>query len=146
MTASEVQNLGEGMKHWGEVDPFACLISGPAWRTGRLSDGLVRTWARSADWCWRRAALVSTVPLNSRAQGGAGDTKRTLAICRMLLADREDLVVKAMSWAVRELTKRDPESVRNFLSAHRGELAPRVVREVTSKLTTGLRNPRRGTA
>jgi 3-methyladenine DNA glycosylase AlkD len=140
---SEVEKLGEGMGHWGDVDSFSCFIAGPAWRGGRLPDSVLRAWAQSDDWCWRRAALVSTVPLNSRAQGGGGDAKRTLSICRMLVADRHDLVVKALSWALRELGKRDPDSVRLFISAHRDKLPPRVLREVTSKLATGRKNPHR---
>jgi 3-methyladenine DNA glycosylase AlkD len=139
---ADVEGLGRGMSHWGDVDSFACLIAGPAWRAGRIPDRVVRAWARSDDWCWRRAALVSTVPLNSRAQRGTGDPKRTLAICRMLIADRHDLVVKALSWALRELAKRDPGSARLFLSAHRDELAPRVIREINNKLSTGRKNPR----
>lgn len=139
---TEVERLGRGMGHWGDVDSFSCLIAGPAWRAGRIPDRVIRAWAQSDDWCWRRAALVSTVPLNSRAQGGTGDTKRTLAICGMLIADRHDLVVKAFSWALRELAKRDPENVRRFLSAHRDELAARVIREVNNKLATGRKNPR----
>jgi 3-methyladenine DNA glycosylase AlkD len=53
------------------------------------------------------------------------------------------MVVKALSWALRELSKRDPDSVRKFLKEHDGKLAPRVVRDVTSKLETGLKNPRK---
>jgi 3-methyladenine DNA glycosylase AlkD len=141
ITASEVEQLGAGMSGWGDVDSFACFISGPAWRTRCIPDSLIRAWARSADWTWRRAALVSTVPLNSRAQGGSGDARRTLAICRLLLADRDELVVKAMSWALRELAKRDPAAVRTFLATHQDRLAPRVLREVANKLTTGLKSP-----
>jgi len=139
ISQAEVERLGHGMAHWGDVDSFACLISGPAWRSSRIPDRVIRAWAHSDDWCWRRAALVSTVPLNSRAQG---DTKRTLVICGTLIKDRHDLVVKALSWALRALAKRDPVSVRLFLSTYRDELAPRVIREVNNKLTTGRKNPR----
>ena len=86
--------------------------------------------------------MVSTVALNNKARGGDGDTGRTLMICKMLVADRDDMVVKALSWALRELSKRDPKSVRTFLREH-DVLAPRVVREVNSKLKTGLKNPRK---
>ncbi len=140
---AEVERLGRGMDHWGDVDSFACFIAGPAWRAGRILDDVIRAWARSDEWRWRRAALVSTVPLNSRARGGAGDAKRTLAICSMLTTDRHDLVVKALSWALRELAKRDPESVRRFLLAHGDGLAGRVIREVNNKLDAGRKNPRR---
>jgi len=53
------------------------------------------------------------------------------------------MVVKAISWSLRELSRRDPDSVRAFLLEYNGMLAPRVVREVKTKLTTGLKNPRR---
>ncbi len=39
------------------------------------------------------------------------DVKRTLAIYEMLAADDEDLVVKALSWALRELVVHDPGPV-----------------------------------
>jgi 3-methyladenine DNA glycosylase AlkD len=51
--------------------------------------------------------------------------------------------VKAMSWALRELSRRDPDAVRSFLLEYKGALASRVVREVNTKLTTGLKNPRK---
>jgi len=52
------------------------------------------------------------------------------------------MVIKALSWALRELSKRDADSVNNFLQKHEEALAPRVVREVKNKLQTGLKNPR----
>lgn len=138
----QLERLGRGMNEWGEVDCFACYLSGPAWRERQVSDKLIHGWARSKDRWWRRAALVSTVPLNSKAQGGSGDARRTLEVCRMLLGDRDDMVVKAMSWALRELSKRDARSAELFLDEHRDVIASRVVREVRNKLTTGLKNPK----
>jgi len=46
---------------------------------------------------WRRAALVSTVPLKVDSSGG--DVARTLEVCRLLVTDRDDYGIKAMSWA-----------------------------------------------
>jgi len=60
---------------------------------------------------------VSTVAFNVRSQGGKGDVPRTLAICEMLAADNEDMVVKALSWALRELVPFDSKAVGN-LSRH----------------------------
>ena len=138
----QLERLGRGLGEWGEVDCFACYLAGPSWREHQISDEVIHQWAQSKDRWWRRAALVSTVPLNSKAQGGSGDTERTLRICRLLLLDRDDMVVKAMSWALRELSKRDPRSVRRFLDANRDVIAARVAREVRNKITTGLKNPR----
>ena len=71
----------------------------------------VMRWAASADRWRRRLVLVATVPLNSRARGGQGDTARTLRVGAALVDDRDDMVVKALSWALRELSKREPKSV-----------------------------------
>jgi 3-methyladenine DNA glycosylase AlkD len=84
--------------------------------------------------------LVSTVPLNLAAAGGTGDAPRTLDICGRLVDDRDDMVVKALSWALRELVPRDPEAVRGFLADHDGRLAARVRREVATKLDTGRKS------
>jgi 3-methyladenine DNA glycosylase AlkD len=139
----EVERLGEAMADWGSVDAFGCVVSGPAWRLGRLPDAAVQCWAASPDRWWRRAALVSTVPLNLRSRGGTGDTGRTLDICRRLAADGDDMVVKALSWALRELVVWDPQAVRRFLDTHHDVLAARVRREVGSKLETGRKHPAR---
>ncbi|MFC1707543.1 DNA alkylation repair protein, partial [Planctomycetota bacterium] len=120
-----------------------CYLSGLAWREGHISNKVVHGWARSKDRWWRRAALVSTVPLNMRSRGGSGDTKRTLAVCRFLIDDRDDMVVKAMSWALRALIGHDRTAVVQFLQQHESRLAARVLREVRNKLTTGRKNPRR---
>jgi 3-methyladenine DNA glycosylase AlkD len=144
LDAQRLERLGRGIDSWGAVDTFACYLAGPAWRGDQVADKLIDRWARSKDRWWRRAALVSTVPLNNKARGGTGDGLRTLAVCELLVSDRDDLVVKAMSWALRELAKRDAKAVREFLATHQTVLAPRVVREVQNKLRTGLKNPRRG--
>jgi 3-methyladenine DNA glycosylase AlkD len=146
MREKHLERFGRGLDEWGEVDCFACYLAGPAWRDHQISDKVIHRWARSKDRWWRRVALVSTVPLNSKAQGGQGDTERTLEVCRLLVSDRDDMVVKAMSWALRELTKRDPNSVRKFLDGHSDVVATRVIREVSNKLSTGLKNPKRGGA
>jgi 3-methyladenine DNA glycosylase AlkD len=131
-----------GLAEWPTVDLFGCTLGGQAWRTGLLTDADISKWTRSPDRWQRRLALVCTVPLNIQSRGGAGDTARTLRVCTVLMDDRDDMVVKALSWALRELSKRDKSAVTEFLDRHRLRVAPRVWREVTSKLTTGLKNSR----
>ena len=142
--AAELESFGQGMDSWGAVDSFGRALSGPVWRQRQVPDALIHRWAHSQDRWWRRAALVSTVPLNVRARGGTGDLPRTLAVCRLLVDDRDDMVVKAMSWALRELVAYDPGAVWAFLAEYDDRLAALVKREVRNKLTTGLKNPKRG--
>ena len=136
-----LEQMGDQVGSWGDVDIFASL-AGPAWRSGQISDWRVHRWTRSPNRWWRRAALVSSVFLNRRSLGGEGDTRRTLAITELLARDRDDMVVKGLSWALRELIPVDRRAVERFLKTHDDVLAARVKREVRNKLTTGLKNPR----
>jgi 3-methyladenine DNA glycosylase AlkD len=142
---AELDDLGQGMDSWVSVDTFARILAGPAWLQGQVPDALIHEWAHSEDRWWRRAALVSTVALNVRSQGGTGDIPRTLEVCRMLVDDHDDMVIKALSWALRQLVPHNPDAVRAFLGDYEGRVAARVKREVRNKLRTGLKNPgRRG--
>lgn len=138
---AKLEALGRGINSWHTVDSFARVLSGPAWRDGLISADVIQRWARSDDRWWRRAALVSTVALNVRSHGGYGDKTRTLNICRLLVADHDDMVVKALSWALRELVPHDAAAVSAFLEENDAVLAARVKREVRNKLQTGLKNP-----
>lgn len=140
---AKLEALGKGMDTWDKVDAFAPYLSGVVWRNGQISDEVIHRWARSEDRWWRRAALVSTIPLNTRARGGKGDVPRTLAVCELLVGDNDDMVVKAMSWALRECIPYDPAAVEQFLATHGEVLAARIKREVRNKLKTGLKNPQR---
>ena len=135
--------LGQGIDSWSALDTFGGQLAGPAWQQGQISNAVVHGWAESDDRWWRRAALVATTGLNVKARGGTGDKDRTLAVCRMLAGDHDDMVAKAMSWALRELVPWDPDSVESFLREHDDVLAARVKREVRNKLDTGLKNPRK---
>ena len=140
---AELHDFSGGLSSWGAVDCFAGILAGPAWQHRQIPDDLIHQWAHSEDSWWRRTALVCTVVLNRRSAGGTGDVSRTLEVCRILVDDKNDMVVKAMSWALRELIPHDADAVRDFLKKHENVLAARVKREVNNKLTTGLKNPKR---
>jgi len=143
ITLADLEAFGQGMDSWGDVDAFAVLLAGPAWMAGRIPDDVVHGWARSEDRWWRRAALVCTVVFNTPSHGGHGDVPRTLAVCRLLAGDPDDMVVKGLSWALRKLVAHDAGAVRRFLAEHDAVLGARVKREVNHKLATGLKSPRR---
>jgi len=136
------EEMARGLSDWPSVDLYGMTVLGPAWRMGLVTDATIRAWTQSPDRWRRRLALVATVALNLRSRGGTGDAARTLRVCRALLDDRDDMVVKAVSWSLRELAKRDPATVTSFVEKHRARLAARVRREVANKLTTGLKSPR----
>lgn len=140
LTEHDLLSLGKGIDSWSSVDCFGLYLSGPMLAQGQVSYKTIAGWARSPDFWWRRAALVSTVALSRRSH--RDDIVSVKRICALLVDDREDMVVKALSWALRELGKKSPDEARAFLAEHKQALAARVLREVNNKLSTGLKTPR----
>ncbi|MDJ0754342.1 MAG: DNA alkylation repair protein [Ardenticatenaceae bacterium] len=137
LTLEDLLELGHGIDNWVSVDYFAGLLAGPAWREGQIPDEIVEKWATSKDKWWRRAAVVCTVALNQKARGGNGDPQRTLKICTLVAKDQDEMVAKGLSWALRELAKREAAPVVEFVNQYESVLPKRVIREVRRKLDTG---------
>lgn len=140
LVPKRIEALGQGIDNWACVDSFCCTLVGRAWREGKVSDATIMRWSRSRDLWWCRAAVVATVPLNIKSHGGMGDTARTIMVCKALLNDKEIMVQKAISWALRSLVPWDREAVQVFLTEHSGSVSALVRREVMNKLRTGKKN------
>lgn len=139
---NRIDRLAKGLTDWGSIDLFGCSLAGPAWRDGLLSDRQVENWMNSPDRWRRRLALVCTVALSRSARAKPANAAKVLYVCRRLVADRDDMVVKALSWALRELSKFSRDEAQTFLEENEPDLAARVVRELNNKLRTGLKTPK----
>lgn len=140
ITGEDIECLGKNIDNWATVDTLAVMVSGWAWRENQISDEVLLGWLHSENRWWRRLALVSTIPLNLKSRGGKGDPRRTLMLCEKVVSDRDELIVKALSWALRELSKSNRETVIEFMQKHEKELPNLVKKEVSSKLITGKKN------
>jgi 3-methyladenine DNA glycosylase AlkD len=140
LNMQQVIDLGNILDNWASTDSYSIMIAGWHWREGTLPTSQIMKWLKSDNRWMRRVAVVCTVPLNLRARGGTSDTKRTLMVCEQVLDDRDDMVIKALSWALRELSKSDKPAVEDFMKNHWARLQGRVRREVTNKLETGKKN------
>ncbi len=128
-----------GLDNWVLTDGLATGILGPwllgdAARLSHLSDLIA-----DADVWSRRLALAAAVPLN-RGQAGATFPDLTLALIDRVKQERHPMITKAVSWALREMTKNHPDQVAAYLTDNRDSLAAHVVREVGNKLRTGLKS------
>jgi 3-methyladenine DNA glycosylase AlkD len=140
ITEKDVDALGQNLDNWVSVDYYAGLIVGYAWREGIVSIRKIKGYLKSPDHWIRRIAVVATVALNQKARGGKGDSKQTLAICSLVVDDHQEMITKALSWALRELAKVDKDPVADFMAVHRDRIHKRVVREVMHKLEFGTKN------
>jgi len=143
VTGQLLEELGEGNDNWASVDGLACELAGPAWLAGHIPGRHIMKWARSGNLWWRRTAIVCTTALNKKSRGGPGDPKRTFMVCDLFVSDSHPMISKAVSWALRELCKRCPEEVSVYLNRHEPTLPRHVLREVLSKMTKGVKHPRR---
>ncbi|HET7372685.1 MAG TPA: DNA alkylation repair protein [Gemmatimonadaceae bacterium] len=80
-------------------------------------------------------AKLAEIPIRNTAS--VRELRRTFS--RDLRGD--PMVVKALSWALRELAKRDAASFREFLTTLRTVVSALVRREVRTKLLTGRKAP-----
>ncbi len=107
------------VNNWDLVDTSAPAIVG-----GYLRDKprkpLVRL-AKSASLWERRIAIVATQHFIR-----LDDFDDTLAISRLLLSDKEDLIHKATGWMLREVGDRDEAALEAFLTEH-GPVMPRTM-------------------
>jgi 3-methyladenine DNA glycosylase AlkD len=139
LTETDIDELGQNLDNWVSVDYYAGLIVGYAWRVGIVSIDKIKSYLQSDDFWIRRIAVVATVSLNQKARGGKGDPEQTLEICSMAVSDHQEMITKALSWALRELAKVDKDPVIDFIKMHKDKLHKRVLREVTHKLDFGTK-------
>lgn len=137
VTEAEIEDFARRIASWYATDGFGTILSGPLWAAGRLPDAMFEAWSRAESRWLRRSALVATVGLNAARP----DPGRTFSLCLALAGDRDDMVEKAASWALRWLAQKNRDVVAGFMAEHGDRFASRVRREVHNKLATGRKNP-----
>ena len=140
ITKNDLKAMNHQLDNWASVDAFSVDLNGRAWKLGILQDDDLLKMVKDKSVWQRRIAVVSTIPLNRKVKGGKPDPDRTLMICDYVIDDYEDMVVKALSWALRELSKQEPNIVKDYIEKHQNVLHKRVLREVNNKLTFGKKN------
>ena len=95
----------------------------------RLKLGVV-----SASLWERRIAIIATFYYIKEK-----DTKDTLAISKILLQDKEDLIHKAVGWMLREVGKVKLEELENFLAKNLRKMPRTMLRYAIEKLPENKR-------
>ena len=140
LNENDIDELEINLDNWLSVDYFGALIVGNSWRNKNITIEKVKSYLGSKNFWIRRIAIVATVSLNQKARGGKGDAFQTLEICKHVVNDHEDMIIKALSWSLRELAKVEKQPVLEFIDKYKDQLHKKVLREVSNKIESGKKN------
>jgi len=109
---------GNHSANWATTDAICGLLIGPLIVRHPELAAKLRSWARDANLWVRRASIVGLIPRARR-----GESLDVLYdIAGRLHPDREDLIHKAVGWALREAGKADMGRLERYLRAHGPEI------------------------
>jgi 3-methyladenine DNA glycosylase AlkD len=113
-----VERLIRESHTWALVDTLAAHVAGTLVEHHPRLTRKLDAWARDPDFWLRRAAMLALlVPLRR----GGGDFDRFARYADAMLEEREFFIRKAIGWVLREVSKKRPALVADWL-------APRMVR------------------
>ena len=106
--------------NWATTDAMCGALIGPLIVAHPELAPRLRPWSRDRNMWVRRASIVGLIPLARKGES----LDLVYQIAKRLHADREDLIQKAVGWALREAGKTDPARLERYLRAN-GASVPR---------------------
>jgi 3-methyladenine DNA glycosylase AlkD len=106
--------------NWATTDAICGVLIGPLLVSHAGLARQMRSWSRHRNMWVRRASIVALLPLVRKGSGAdqGGGVDLVYEIARRLHADREDLIQKAVGWALREAGKVDAARLERYLRAN----------------------------
>lgn len=128
---------------WADHDALVSYLLGPMLVEKRERAALTAKWAKSRDRWHRRAAAVSLI----RGVRQKRFVREAKTVTLMLLSDKDEMVLKGVSWLLREQAKYDVENAMPLLRSIRARAPRLILRTACETLHPGLRteilgNPR----
>jgi 3-methyladenine DNA glycosylase AlkD len=120
------------INNWDLVDSSAPQIVG-GWLFDKNRDVLY-AWAKKGHLWEQRIAIIATLYFIRKNQ-----FEDTVAICKLLLTHKHDLIHKACGWMLREAGKRNEEVLIYFLAEHHAEMPRTMLRYAIEKLPESRR-------
>ena len=116
---------------WAHVDWLAVKIIGPIATSSPRRAALLRRWARDEHLWVRRTALLAQLDALKR---GEGDFDLFASLAVPMLDEKDFFIRKAIGWVLREVSKKNPEAVGDFLDTHGPRCSGLTYREATKHL------------
>ncbi len=113
------------LDNWETCDQLAIIVTLIIIKNPLLLQELHHLAASENKWK-RRFAAATIANMNHR---GRQYTEETFSICKSLLSDKEQVVSKAVGWALREICKKCPEETFDFLSQNKAMISKKPLKE-----------------
>lgn len=117
------------MNNWDLVDLTAPRTIGEFLLSKSEEKPILYTFAKSENLWQRRISILSTFAFIREKQ-----FQDSLALAELLLKDKHDLIHKAVGWMLREIGKRDNQTLINFLDKHSKQMPRTMLRYAIEKL------------
>jgi 3-methyladenine DNA glycosylase AlkD len=111
---------GNRSANWATTDAICGALIGPLLVRFPRQARQLTAWSRHRNLWVRRASIVGLIPLARQGKALA----QLYATAKRLHRDEEDLIQKAVGWALREAGKTDPDRLERYLRAN-GAAIPR---------------------
>ncbi|MCK5150627.1 MAG: DNA alkylation repair protein [Candidatus Thorarchaeota archaeon] len=119
---------------WALMDPLGSNCLGELLMRNPELEKIFISWSTDDNFWRRRATILPYLYLSLKRNYRPEFNSRVLKAVKPHISDKEFFVGKAAGWVLRELSKRDPDVVREFFENNRSKMTSLVIREGSMKL------------
>jgi 3-methyladenine DNA glycosylase AlkD len=129
-------DLARRSKSWAYVDWLAPKVIGDILERHPPARRVLGRWARDESFWVRRTALLAQ---HDQLRAGRGDFPYFARLAGLMVDEREFFIRKAIGWVLREVSKKRPALVFEFLREHRSCVSSLSLREGAKYLPAAQR-------
>ncbi|TFG96258.1 DNA alkylation repair protein [Candidatus Thorarchaeota archaeon] len=119
---------------WAITDPLCSPTIGSMIIRDSKVESILDSWKSSENFWRRRCSVLPYLYLTLKTQYKLEYAKKILEVVTPHISDSEFFVGKAVGWVLRELSKREPELVRNYFEKYNDKMTKLVIRAGMKKL------------
>jgi 3-methyladenine DNA glycosylase AlkD len=126
-----VARLIRESRTWALSDSLATDVAGPLVERFPVLARTLDRWAIDSDFWIRRSAMLALLP---PLRGGGGDFARFSRYADSMLEEKEFFIRKAIGWVLREVSKKRPQLVSEWVRPRRARFSGLTLREAVKYL------------
>jgi len=119
---------------WAITDPLSSPTIGSLILRDSKVEVVLKSWGTSDNYWRRRCSFLPYLHLCLKTKYKPEYAHKILEVVTPHISDKEFFVGKAAGWVLRELSKREPDLVREYFQNHRHKMTKLVIREGSKKL------------